>query len=299
MIFARLLLGSIIVLGTACSAPVTPTPIPPDPGPPVQNAPPIIGTFRVQGSRASQPPNFADISEAIEVGVTVTDAETATSSLRFNWSCPIGTFSGSGPSVTWRAPSSAATTPIDVTLALEVVETYRSQGRDVENRVTRSTTVSLHNSVQEISTLARQFLLDFSDSSLSVTQVMRNFEPGCYGTALETGDVTKNRADFTIVESIIGTPATSVGFGGSCTFRNRRGDGCSRVPVFWRSMAKQDLYDSRGRLALRKGEIAVASGVDQLAAMYYPSQKRWRLCDSAFDSGSTSLESAEIMGLVP
>ena len=188
---------------------------PVDPGPVVQNAPPVIGTFRVQGSRAKQPPNFADLADAIEVSVTVTDAETSVSNLRFNWSC-----SSSGPSAAPGPPSpgelqrAPPITPIDVVLALEVVEPYRSQGRNVENRVTGSTTVSLHNSIQEVSALARQFLLDFSDSSLGAAHVMRNFEPGCYGTDLESGDVTKNRAEFTIVESNIGTDATSVGFGG-------------------------------------------------------------------------------------
>ncbi len=253
----------------------------------------------MQGSRAKQPANFADLADAIEVSVTVTDPETSVSNLTFNWSCSIGTFSGTGPAVTWRAPATAAITPIDAVLALEVVETYRSQGRNVENRVTGSTSVSLHNSIQEVGALARQFLLDFSDSTLGVAHVMRNFEPGCYGTDLEFADVTSNRADFTIMESNIGTDATSVGFGGACAYRSRPGDACSRVPVFWRSQAKRDLYDARGRLVLRKGDIAVARGVDQLAAMYYPNQKRWRLCDSAFDSGSTSVEAAEVIGLVP
>jgi hypothetical protein len=58
------------------------------------------------------------------------------------------------------------------------------------------------------------------------------------------------------------------------------------------------LYDSRGRLVLRKGELSIATGIDQVAAMYYPSQKRWRLCDSAFESGSTSLTDV-LKGLVP
>jgi hypothetical protein len=219
--------------------------------------------------------------------------------LTFNWSCPVGTFSGSGAAVTWRAPATAQITPIDIALTLEVVETYRSQGRNVENRVTGSTTVSLHNSIQEVSEMSRQFLLDFSDSTVSVAQVMRNFEPSCYGTPLETSDVTENRRDFTIIESNIGPAATSVGFGGACGFRRRAGDACSRVPVFWRSRAKQDLYDARGRLVLRKGEVTTASGVDQVAAMYYPSRKRWALCDSAFDPNSTSQEALEIPSLVP
>jgi hypothetical protein len=300
---ARLLLGVIIVLGSACSAlPTTPTPPnnpPPDPGPAVQNAPPTIGAFTVQGTRAGQPGNFADLGETINVGVTVTDPETAITSLVFNWSATAGTFTGTGPAVTWRAPSAAIVTPVDIVLSLEVLETYRSQGRDVQNRVAGSTTVSLHNSIQEVAELAVQFLMDFSDSALGVTQVMRNFEPGCYGTQAEFEQVADNRENFTIIESKVGTAVTSVGFGGACMFRSRRGDACSRVPVFWRSRAIRDIYDSRGRLYLRKGEIDTASGVDQLAAMYYAPQKRWRLCDSSFDPNSTSLHAEEIRGLVP
>jgi hypothetical protein len=128
---------------------------------------------------------------------------------------------------------------------------------------------------------------------------MRNFEPGCYGTDDEAEDVADNRENFTILESNIGQPGTSVGFGGACTFRRRPGDACSRVPVYWRSQARKDLYDSRGRLVLKKGEISIATGVDQMAAMYYSSQKRWRLCDSAFDAGSTTLTGEGIRGLVP
>jgi hypothetical protein len=187
---------------------------------------------------------------------------------------------------------------MDVTLALEVVETYQSQGRNVENRVTGSTTVSLHNSIQEVSDLARQFLLDFSSSSLSVDYVMRNFEPGCYGTEAEASDVADNRQDFTLIESNIGAATNTVAFGGACSYRNSPGDARARVPVFWRSRAKRDLYDSRGNRVLREGEITVATGIDQVAAMYYPSQKRWRLCDSAFQSGSTSLADV-LKGLVP
>ena len=299
MTIARFLLGGLLVFGTACtSTPSKATPPgPTDPGPVVQNTPPTVGAFTVQGTRAGQPANFADLGETIPLNVTVTDPETAASSLRFNWSATVGTFNGTGPSVTWQAPTTAVT-PRDVTLALEVVETYQSQGRNVENRVSGSTTVSLHDSIQEVSDLARQFLLDFSSSSLSVEYVMRNFEPGCYGTDAETGDVTDNRQDFTIVESNIGPASTSVGFGGHCSFRNRPGDSCARVPVFWRSRAKRDLYDSRGRLVLREGEMTVATGIDQVAAMYYPSQKRWRLCDSAFQSGTTSLADT-LKGLVP
>jgi hypothetical protein len=153
--------------------------------------------------------------------------------------------------------------------------------------------------VQEVSDVSRQFLLDFSDSRLGVSQVMRHFQPGCYGTDDEVEDVATNRRDFTIVESRIGPAATTVNFGGVCRFRNRRGDACSRVPVYWRSSANQDLYNSRGVRVMRKNETAVADGVDQLAAVYDQQQGQWRLCDSSFDTTSTTLTAPDIRGLVP
>ena len=298
-----LLLGGLIGVGASCSGPSTPTPVPRnDPPPAVQNTPPTIGTFRVQGPAANEPPNFADLGERIEVSATVSDPETAINDLTYRWSSAVGTFSGAGRAVTWIAPSTTTSpTPIDVALTLEVVETYQSQGRAVENRVTGSTTLSLHNSAQEVSALAKQFLDDFSDSNLvDVAYVMRNFEPGCYGTAAETADVTKNRQDFTILEWDIGVPATTVNVGGFCSSRSHPGDACSLVPAYWRSQAKRDLYNAAGTLVMRRGQTMTVTGVDRIAAMYYPAQKRWRLCDSAFSgTNSTSLVDLETLGLVP
>jgi len=292
----RFLIGALVAMAVSCTGPISPTPPPPDPGPITTNMPPVIGALRVQGARANQPPSFADLQEEVEVSATVTDQETVVANLGFRWTATVGTFAGTGPTVKWRAPAQAAT-PTDVRIDLEVVESYMSQGRPAENRVTGFTIIALHDSIREVSEMSRQFLLDFSDSTLSVEHVMRNFQPGCYGTAAEVGDVTRNRADFTIVASDVGPAATTVGFGGSCRFRNRRGDACSRVPVFWLSRAKRDLYNSSGRLVLKKDELATAQGVDQVAAMYYGDQKRWKLCDSQFESGATSL--TPISGLVP
>lgn len=300
-----LILGFVVALAVACSGggmtptPTAPGPVTPDPGPVVTNTPPVIGAFTVQGTRTNEPPNFADVSEDLPISVEVTDAESPVGELTFNWSAAVGTFSGSGRSITWKAPAEAAT-PITVTINLEIVETYTSQGKSVENKVTGSTTVSLHNSIKEVGDLARQFLLDFSDSSLDVPYVMRNFQPDCYGTDSETSDVANNRSNFNIIQSNVAASATTVKFGGICTFRAKPGDGCARVPVYWKSVAKKDLYDGfTGELALRKGQTEEASGVDQVAAMYYRDQGRWRLCDSQFDSSSTTLKAASIRGLVP
>jgi len=234
--------------------------------------------------------------------VTVTDPETDVNTLTYRWSSSHGTFSGSGRTVIWTAPPSAPT-PVDVLLTVEVVEPYQSQGRTTENRVSGSTTVTLHNSVREVGEMARQFLLDFSDSRLDVAYVMRNFEPGCYGTAAETEQVTQNRDDFTIEAWNIGDPVTTVGFGGFCARPSHPGDACSTVPASWVSRAKKDLYNSSGtRIVMRKGQVQTVEGVDRLAAMYFRNQKRWKLCDSTFDgTNSTSLSPVDLesMGLVP
>jgi hypothetical protein len=294
-----------IVLATAVSCggggPVTPSPNPdptPDPDPVVNNTPPTIGAFKVQGSRANEPANFADVSEEVEVSVSVTDPESQTSDLKFNWSVAVGTFNGSGAKVMWKAPTEAET-PMEVALNLEVVETYTSQGRNVETKVTGSTKLMLHDSIKEVSELSRQFLLDFSDSSLSVDHVMRNFQPDCYGTADEMEQVGNNRADFTIIDHTVDPAKTTINFGGICPFRAKAGDACARVPVYWKSVAKRDVYDRSGRRVFRTGDQTIAKGVDQLAANYYRDQKRWRLCDSQFDPDSTSLKALRVNGLVP
>ena len=279
----------------ACGGPTKPGPIvnpPPDPGPVVNNTPPVIGVFTVQGTRTNEPPNFADANEDLPVSVAVTDAESNVNDLKYNWSAPIGTFSGSGRSVTWKAPATVQA-PTDVTISLEVVETYTSQGKPVENKVTGSTTLSLHDSTKEVGDMALQFIQDFGDSSIGVTQVMRNFQPDCYGTEEERGQVADNRQNFRINNSQVALVSTAVNFGGTCPFRQKRGDACSRVRATFQSTVLQDVG------GMKKGDSTTATGVDQVAAMYYRDQKRWKLCDSQFEPDVTSLRAAQIRGMVP
>ena len=97
-------------------------------------------------------------------------------------------------------------------------------------------TVRVHDSIKEVGDKARQFLLDFSDSSIrDVSYIMRNFEPGCYGTAEEAAQVADNRAGYEIVASSVGAATVTVNFGGVCAFRAKPGDACANVPVMWDS----------------------------------------------------------------
>jgi hypothetical protein len=303
-----LVLAGVAIVGAACGsqAPTNPSVTPPatppavDPGPVIINTPPVVGRLTVQGTRANEPSGFADVSEELPVSVEVTDAESPIGSLKFNWSAPIGTFIGSGSSVIWKAPA-ALDGPTDVALSVEVVETYTSQGKSLENKATGSTLVSAHDSRKEVTDMARQFLLDFSDSRIQdVAFIMRNFQPGCYGTEEETGQVADNRSNFTIIDSNVGPSITSVNFGGFCSFRNKAGDACARVPVYWKSVARKDVYDQFGVLYARAGtQTEAGPAMDQVAAMYFRDQRRWRLCDSSFDPDHTSLRAAGVRGLVP
>jgi hypothetical protein len=297
----RALVFALAVGAATCGSktPITPSPPPVvDPGPVVNNTPPVIGKFTIQGIRQNEPANFADALEEVPVSVEVTDAESSINDLKFNWTSSVGTFSGTGAKVTWKAPDKVDA-PTVVTLNLEVVETYTSQGKPVTNNPKGSATLSLHDSVKEAGDMARQFLLDFSDSSIPVPFVMRNFDPTCYGTSEETAQVADNRTNFTIIASTIGPPNTSVKFGGICSFRSKPGDACARVLSYWKSRANKNIYNADGSLYAGQGqEVEAGPNIDQVAAKYDANQQRWKLCDSQFDPDSKTLR-AQIRGLVP
>jgi hypothetical protein len=246
------------------------------------NTPPVIGLMSARGTRPNQPAQFADLDEQIGVTAVVTDAETAGAQLTYEWSSNAGgTFIGSGASVDWRAPLSPPSIPIGVSLTLTVIERYAtvdSSGLPVtqENRVSKSMTVSVHDSKKEVGDMARQFLLDFSDSNIvDVGFILRNFTddvPACEaGKNSEASDVTNNRRNFRITSSSVGAAGVSVNFRGTCPFRSLPGDACAQVPVDWRSTN------------LNTGGSEHVRGTDQVTAVYLPAQDRWRLCSSDFD----------------
>jgi IPT/TIG domain len=269
----------VVVSGTqTATLPRAFTYVPPTP---VTNTPPVIASIVALGTRINEPQRFADLNEEINVTATVQDAETPVTQLSYDWTSSAGgTFTGTGQTVKWRAP---ATVPFQAaaTLTLTVTERYDSVdevGLPVtkQNQVSSSIAVSIHDSANEVGSLARQFLLDFSDSSIrDVAYIMRNFQPGCYGTAEETGQVADNRIHFKILSSQIGPAAVTVRFGGFCPFRSKPGDACAQVPSTWNSIFLDD------------GMPTSVTGVDQVAAVYSKDEQRWRLCDSQYDGHQT------------
>jgi hypothetical protein len=239
---------------------------------PSNNPPPVIKDLSAHGPRHNQPQGMADLGEALTLTATVTDAETPVENLVFAWSAEQGEISGSGPSVTWKAPASG-TTPLSVEIRLTVTERYVTNDTAVpqvrENTVAVATTIDVHDSVKEVGAMATRFLENFSQTSVPTAVVMQDFLEGCYGTAEETQDVEDNRQYYTITSWSVGAPSVTVDFGGTCAFRSRHGDACSNSDVRWESTKNAS------------GEKGGVVGVDQVAAVYR--QRRWWLCDSQFE----------------
>jgi len=268
---------------------------------PPANSLPVIDSITVQGTRsAKEPASFADLSETVTVTAKVHDAETAADQLEYQWSATAGSFSGTGATVTWTAPASA-TTPADVTITLKVVEKYGfpNQPPAFSHDVSGTATVSLHNSVKEVGDMARQFLLDFSDSTITdVPYIMRNFDPACPGTIDETSDVTQNRRILKIVKFAVGSPRVTIPFGNSfCPIpggRIQRGDACSATASHWESVLNSNSH------------YTIADGDDWVSAYYHADLKAWKLCDSQFPgtcfdvtAGKNCVDVPGTLGVVP
>ena len=137
----------------------------------------MIEGISVQGRRLLQPARMADLGEIVDVVATVRDAETNVDELTYQWTATAGTFSGTGRTVTWTAPSSAST-PAIVTITLKVTELYGhpNEAKTFSQDVSATQTLSLHDSVKEVGDMSRQFLTDFSTTTLKDSNVvMRNF----------------------------------------------------------------------------------------------------------------------------
>lgn len=262
------------------------------------NAAPVISALTAKGTKPREPAQFADLGETINVAAAVSDAETPVPQLIFAWTATItgadsvGTFSGSGASVTWTAPAAFSNAPTTVKITLKVTERYQttdSVGLPVtrENVVEKSTDVRLHNSVKEVSDLAFRFLEAFS-LQRPVDEVMRDFTTSCSDAASERSDVTCNQQEVTITKYTLGTPQTTVPFNGTCAFpvggvvRTPKGDACSLITVEWTS--KVNKVYCHNELADKIGKTMVVSGTDQVTAVLENDQ--WKLCASDWDQKS-------------
>jgi hypothetical protein len=260
----------IAFVAPACGdSPAKPGPIV-QPPPVINNPAPVIGTITVQGTRANEPANFADVGETVAVTASVTDAETAADLLQHNWTATLGSFTGSGARVSWVAPA-AAVTPANVTITLEVVERF---GTNQENRVSRTATLALHDSLKEVGDMSVRFLTEFSkpQTNKDWRDVMRDFKasacPDPGEVDAERSDVERHYTNFVMHNYLVSTPSVTRNFGGTCPWASRKGDSCAAVPVMW------DSTD------MRSGVRGTTRGVDHISAAFSVADNRWYLCSS-------------------
>jgi len=273
-------IGVACLVMAACggsSTPTQPPATPPVTTPPL-NALPSLSSITVQGRRPKQPPRFADAGEVVDVTATVTDAETSVDELTYEWTAPVGTFSGTGRNVTWTAPATVLL-PTDVTITLKVVERYGHPGqpKNFTQDVSSTQTLSLHDSPKEVGEMALQFLIDFSTTTIKEWQVvMQNFKrsvcpvPGEFDDERE--QVENHYTNFTMHSHEVGPADVTLNFGGTCRF-NLPGDACASVRVMWDSTGPE------GR--------KLTQGVDHLTAMYAGTDSRWWLCSSRYEPTTT------------
>ena len=245
------------------------------------NQAPVIASIRSIGSRTNQPSGFADLDETITLIATVTDVETPAGALAYAWSGP-GAFSGSGATVSWRAPATLSPTPSTVVVALTVTELFTEGAVVHTNTASRTFVVEVHDSQKEILDMGEGFLTLFSRSEVPTDQVLHDFSTTCdggAGRAAEVGDTDRNRA--TLLEDfskfrITRLPPVTFNFGGVCVAKLvNRADACAQFVVHWEATYLVDVDSDR-----RKGTRSITDGTDFVTAVY--EQSRWYLCHSNF-----------------
>jgi len=253
--------AAAVVAAHACGgSPTSPGPQPQ----PTPNTPPVIESIAVEPTRV-------EVDGQVTVVATVRDAETPVSQLTYEWTASAGTFTGQGPSVSWRPPADAAT-PADFVMRLTVREQYGTAppgGQRPEHRVMAdSNAIRVHNSPRELGDMAIRFLSDFANSSVSPDTCVREFSDTCRGKEQERSDIEDNRRNYEILSSSLRLREVTVA-----------GDGLTggmRVNCAFTSRVKQCPGTSNCSI----GGTESVAGDCLLTAVYQ--QSRWWLCTSRF-----------------
>lgn len=213
----------------------------------------------------SVPAGKVEVGQDLAVSAVVEDPDTPASQLVYSWQANVGTFSGSGASVTWRAKAGSAT-PVDVRVTLEVTDqTHAGGAPGADDRVSRTATpFRLHDSPAELGRMGVTFLVEyFGNSNVSPDACLVDFSDSCPGKNAERGDITANRAAFVIVRA--------TAYVSGVTFNNARTFADILAPCTFRSREKAT------------GMLSTVAGDCTLTGVY--EQQRWWLCDSHFING--------------
>jgi hypothetical protein len=242
----------------------------------VPNNPPVIQSISTSSNRA-------EVNADIQLTAAVQDQETSPASLTYEWSATGGTFSGTGASVVWRAPSTVVMATHVLTLT--VIERYTSVDADGrtqnrENRTTGSVEVHLNNSSDELSKLALTFLDDFVHSERSPEFCVRNFSDNCTGKGDELSDIRANRAEFVNDPSRSSFSIRSISYNTSGNVATGATFATVLAPCNFAATRKSN------------GAFGIASGTCRLTNVYESFQ--WRLCESNFLSPLGTLSFSKI-----
>jgi hypothetical protein len=230
-----------LIIAACGSPPVTPSPPTGGGGggqqpPPVVNNPPQIKSIAASATRV-------EVGTPITLTASVEDTDTPLGNLTYTWTAETGTFSGTGPVVTW-SPSADAKTPADYIITLTVTETYTSGSLLIENKTVSTMTAHVNNSSKELAELSLRFLGDFANSRVSADKCVSEFSDSCIGKRDELDDITANRHDFEIVGATlrhtslqIGAARTTATVNTFCAFTSRvittnpQSEGCKNDPA--------------------------------------------------------------------
>jgi hypothetical protein len=256
-------IAALVVSGCGGST-TKPTPVTPPPvvvPPVVRNDAPIIASITVSSPRV-------EADQAVVATAFVSDAETPLDQLTYQWSAtPVdGTFTGTGPIATWRAPRQQAT-PDLYTLKLLITEKYTSAGQPKENSVSSTVQVHYNDSPKEIMTISMRFITElFPTSTIPAQQAVADFSDSCSEKASEYNDVANNRINYQILSgtytNVSVTPngdRTFADVSGTCVFRD--------IPK-----------DPKNP---NVGKTETVTGICRLTAIY--ENWKWWLCSSRFE----------------
>jgi len=237
--------------------------------PVVRNDAPIISSMTVSSPRV-------EADQSVVATAFVSDAETPLDQLTYQWSAtPVnGTFTGTGPIATWRAPRQQAT-PDLYTLKLLITEKYTSGGQPKENSVSSTVQVHYNDSPKEIMTISMRFLTElFPTYTIPAQQAVADFSDSCSEKTSEYNDVANNRINFQILSgtytNVSVTPngdRTFADVSGTCAFRD--------IPK-----------DPKNP---NVGKTETVTGICRLTAIY--ENWKWWLCSSHFQGISTTTSS--------
>jgi hypothetical protein len=270
---ARRIAATIVAVATclvmaACGgSPSGPGPvIPPPPPPPPSNEVPRIQSFTLQKDRV-------EAGEEISVSVVVSDAETPVDQLTYEWQSDVGTFTGQGPAVRWRAPSGTQT-PGDYVLTLRITEVYGSpdaSGVRPRHQVTGlSASIRVHDSPKEVGDMAVRFLTDFANSSVAPEVAVREFTDSCRGKREELEQIQDNRRKYRILSSQLRLRSVSVSSSNVSATAQVSCEFVSRI-----------VECPQGVLACQPGRTERVRGECRVTSVY--ENRRWWLCESNFD----------------